>query len=100
MTEQRVAIKTDLGVEDTKIAVLHDDQWIDFQHRHVFFGECFVEDREEVHAVFARRAIEREGVTKLSRCGGGHAFRRIDWQSQNFFRRVMSDRLNVHAAFG
>ena len=100
MTEQSVAIKADFRIEDTKVAALHDDKRIDFQHRHVLLGEGFVEDREQFHTVFAGGAGQRQRIAKLTCSSFGHAFSWINGQRQDLFRRVMRDRLNVHAAFG
>ena len=98
MTEQGVAVEADLGVEDAQVAVFHDDQRVYFQHRHVLLGEGFIEDREEFHAVGARGAFELEGVAEFRRISIRDAA--VDRQGHDLLRRIVRNRLDVHAAFG
>jgi hypothetical protein len=51
VAEQRVVVERHLGVEDAQVAVLHDDQRVDLEQRHVLLGERLVEDREQLLAV-------------------------------------------------
>jgi hypothetical protein len=48
VAEQRVAVEGHLGIEHPQVAVLHDDQRVDLQQRHVFFDKRLVKDREQL----------------------------------------------------
>ncbi len=99
MAEQGVAVKADLGVEHAQTAIFHDDQRVDLEHRHVLLDEGLVEDREEFHAIFAGRTVQLQRVAELRRIGFGHTSRRVDWQGEDFLRRLVRNFLDVHAAF-
>jgi hypothetical protein len=67
MAEQRVAVEGHLGVENAQVTVLHHDQRVDFQKAHVLLDEGLVQDREQLHAVLARRAGQFQRVAQLAR---------------------------------
>ena len=80
--------------------VRHDDQRIDFQHRHVFSQEGGVKLGDEALRLLGQVA------GKSQRAGGGAAMmghdpgRRIDGEAVDLFRRVVSDLLDVDPALG
>ena len=80
--------------------VFHNDQRVDLQHRHVFFSEGFIEDREEVEAVSGCVSGELQRVIDFLRFSRGHALNWIDLNILDQLRRVMGNLFNVHAAFG
>jgi hypothetical protein len=100
MAEQGVAVEADLGVQHPQMAVGHDDQRIDLQHRHVLVDEGLVEDREQGLAVLRRRAGQAVGGVDLGHIGGRHAGFRIDVDGDDLVGRVVGDPLDVHAALG
>ena len=106
------------------MTVLHDDQGINLQHRHVLVDEGLVEDREQALAVPGRgtrgaggrlaAAEDREqSLFHRLRCavqiqrridpghiGGSDAGLGVDDDGLDLLGRVVGDRLNVHAALG
>jgi hypothetical protein len=58
VAEQRVVVERHLGVEHAQAAVLHDDQRVDLEQRHVLFDKRLVEDREQLLAVLGSVAVE------------------------------------------
>ena len=100
MPVERVVVEGYLGVEDAQLAVRHDDQRIDFQHRHVFREESGIELGDEAFRLLG------EVAGKPERAGGGAAVmghdpgRRIDSEAMDLFRRVVGDILDIDAALG
>ena len=100
MPVEGVVVERHFGVEDAQLAVRHDDQRIDFQHRHVFGEEGRVELGDQALHLLGEVAGEPE------RAGGGAAVmghdpgRRIDGEAINLFRRAMRDVLDIDPALG
>ena len=100
MTEQGIAVERHLGVENAQMAVLHDDQRIDLQQRHVLFDERLVERREQGLGIVRGGTRELESLRDCSDVGIRDAGFRLDGDRVDLLRRVVGDRLDVHAAFG
>ncbi len=100
MPVERVIVEGHLGVEDAQLAVRHDDQRIDFQHRHVFSKERGIELGDEAFRLLG------EVAGKVQRAGGGATVMghdpggRIDGEAMDLFRRVVRDLLDIDAALG
>ena len=100
VAEQRVVVERHLCVEHAQMAVLHDDQRIDLEQAHVLLDEGLVEDREQRIAVLGRVAVELQRAVERLQIGCRDALFRVDGDGDDLFRRVMRDRLDVHAALG
>ena len=100
MAEQSVAVEGNFRVQHADMAVLHDDERVDLQHRHVFLDEGFVEDFCKAHHVGACVAREFQRIADLGGVGVRDAGRRLDRQRHDAIRGVVRDGFDVHAAFG
>ena len=100
VSEQRVAVEGNLGVEHPQMTVLHDDQRIDLQQAHILADEDIVQQREELHAILTRRTVEFEGIAQFRRISLGDPCCGIDADGVDFLRRFLGHRLDIHAALG
>ena len=100
MTVDRVAVEAELGVEQLEVAVVHDDQRVDFQHLHVLLDEGTVEVAQQGHALLDLAAFQPEGEGNAAAVIGHVAGGRVDGEAQDLFGRAGGHFLDVHAAFG
>ncbi len=81
-------------------AIFGNNQRIDFKHRHVFFEEAIIERAAQFICLLGEVAFQvkrfRQGTTVMRH----ETCRRINVKINDFFRCVMRNGLNVHAAFG
>ena len=100
MAVEGVVVEGNLGVEHAQLAVRHDDQRIDLQHRHVLGDESRIELRDQALDLLGQIAGESERARRGAAVVGHDSSRRIDREAVNLFRRVMGDVLDVDAALG
>src|SRR5882724_5826670 len=97
---ERVAVERHLGVEHAQIALLGDDQRIDFQHRHVLADEGCVELRYQFFRLFGEIPRQsqrlRHGAAVMRHDAGGG----IDREGHDLLGTVVGDVLDIDAAFG
>ena len=95
-----VAVDVDLGVQAVQVAVSLDDQRVHFQQSQVVVLEQLGQANEDVgellDLVALQAQLERQ-VTTLVRLS---ANQRVDGGLEDLLRGVVSDLLDVHAAFG
>ena len=100
MAIKRVVVEIDLGVEADDLAVLGDDQRIDFQQAHVLGDEGVIEALDHLAHLLGGIAFELQGggdlIADIGRIAGG----RLDLERLDLVRRLVRDFLDVHAAFG
>ncbi len=100
MAVHGVVVERHLGVEHAQLALLGDDQRIDFQHRHVLGGEGGVELRHQLLGLLGEIAGEIERLRHRAAVMAHDAGRRIDREGDDLLGRVVRDFLDVDAAFG
>src|SRR6056297_3362237 len=100
MTVDRVGVEPHLGVEAFQVALVGQDQRVDFQHLHVLFEEQRIEDAHQLDALLDLRALEAQhegdpaAIDRLV-AGGG-----INREAENLVGGAFGDFLDIHAAFG
>ncbi|CAH1659504.1 hypothetical protein CHELA40_11740 [Chelatococcus asaccharovorans] len=99
MPVERVGIEGDFRIEALQLAVLGDDQRVDLEHRHVLGDEGGVEIGDELAGLLGEVAGEAERLRHGAAVVRHHAGRRIDREGMDLLGRLVSDVLDVHAAF-
>ena len=100
MAELGIVVEADLGVENQQHIVVGDGERVDLDLRGVGADEGIVQFGQHLRRLFGEVALEAE------RGGDGAAVvrhqpgRRIDGDGLDLLRRVVGDRLDIHAAFG
>jgi hypothetical protein len=100
MAVERVAVEIDFGIEADELIVFGHHQWIDLQHAHVFAGKGGIELGQHVPNLLGEITGEPERLCNVAAVMRHDAGGRIDREGEDFFRRLVRNFLNVHAAFG
>src|ERR1700691_2604842 len=99
MTIKRVVVEAHFSIETEELAVLGDNQRIDFEETHVFGEKGVIELRQRNFRLLADLAAQaerpRHGVAMM----GHKARRRVDRERKNFLRIGAGDFLDLHPAF-
>jgi len=99
VTEQRVGVEVELGVQGHQIAFGVAVQWVDFHQRGVGVHVALVELGEQVNRLVHRATAQTDGSGHLARLRFGDAGQRIDHFGDDFFGGGVGHFLDVHAAF-
>ena len=82
------------------MSVRGDDQRVDLQHLHVLGDEAVIEPGDQIIGFLGERALQARAPWRRAAVMGHDPGRRIDRECVDLLRRVVRDRLDVHAAFG
>ena len=94
-----VVVEVELGVEGEQLAFRRHDERIDFHHGTIALNEKLVEVREELGRLVHQRTGEAESRGNLARLIGHEPESRIHADTEDLFRCLLGDRLDVHSAF-
>ncbi len=97
---KRIVVERHLGVEHPQIALLGDDQRIDFQHRHVLGDEGCVELRRQPFRLFGKIAGKTQRLADNAAVMGHDAGGGINREGHDLLRRRVRDVLDIDAALG
>ena len=95
-----VGVEGDLRIEGEDVAGRGGDEGVDLEHRGVGLPEHRVEIADEFGGVLGFGAGEAEAGDEVADLEIGEAVGGIDEDLEEFFRRVVGDGLDVHAALG
>ena len=95
-----VAVEPHLGIEAFQVALVGDDQRIDFQHLHVFADEEVIELAHQTHALLDLAAFQPQREGNAPPVIGLITGRGINRETEDFVGGLGGDRLDVHAALG
>jgi len=99
MTEQRIPIKADFRIKTMQTLVFRDNQRVNFEHRHVFGKEAFIEDFTKLARLFREVAFQVQRFGERPAVMRHKTRRRINVEIDDFLGRVMRDGFDVHPAF-
>ncbi len=99
MTEQRVVVKADLGVEADQLFILGDDERVHLEQAHVLRGEGPIEVGDQRAHLLLQIGVETERLRQAPHVMRADVCDRIDRDGDDLVRRVVRDLLDVHAAF-
>ena len=100
VSEQRVVVEIEFGIERTNIAAFGDDERVDFNHRAIRGNKCFVEIGEKLASALRLRGRDAKDLGELAGLIGLQAEKRIHRKVENFLRRVFRDAFDIHTTFG
>ncbi len=100
MAVNRVTVDNDLGIQAVQVALVSDDQRVDFEQCQIFLFEHLGQAKEDVDELFdlitLQAQLERQ-LTTLIRLSAGQG---IDGCFQDLFRSLFSNFLDLDTTFG
>src|SRR5690606_28333937 len=99
MTEERVGVEVELGVQGDDVALAVAVQRVDFDQRRVGFHVAAVQLLEHVHGLGGRVGGQADRVGDLGGLLGGQAGQRVDVFGDDLLGSGVGHFLDVHAAF-
>jgi len=98
MTEQRVRIDPDLGIDAHQAAVFEHRQRVDLKERKVVFNKSLVSARHQLGELADLLASQTQRKRHIACLEGLQSYQRIDCDLEDFLGRVVRDFFDFHAA--